>query len=186
MKNKIKIAIVAVFALTLASCSSGSGKKSEQSYLTLIDSLETERKLFFDKNMLPPKDLTLKSVQAYEFFVADYPKHTNAANYLFEAAKRYEIDLQDHLNAAKLYEKVYENYENFTHHAMALFHVANAYHSLGEDERAVQKFEEFIQKHPTHDFADDAQGMINIINMGGEEEFLKSILEKAKNDSIAS
>lgn len=185
MKNFILILITACF---LAACSSGEkgGKKSAESYLSLIDSLEKERKSFFDENKLPPRKLTLESVQAFEFFVADYPKHEKAASYLFESAKRYEIDLQDFNNAVRLYKEVYDKYPDYQHHAMALFHIGNAYHSMNDVEKAKETFNLFIKTYPNHDFADDAEGMINIIDMGGEEEFLRKILDQAKKDSVNS
>ena len=184
----MKYLLISITALTLlASCSSNdsttSGKKSKEGYVALIDSLEGARKGFFDNNQMPAKKLVLESVQAYEFFVADYPKDEKAAEYLFESAKRYEIDLQDYPNAIRLYKEVYDKYPDYENNAMALFHVGNVYHSMKDNENAIATFTDFKTKYSSHDFADDAEGMINIINMGGEEEFLKQILEKAKADT---
>ena len=182
MKNLIFITIVASLLISCGGSENG-GKKSKENYIALIDSLEGVRKSFFDKNQLPPKKLLLESVQAYEFYAADYPEDDKAAGYLFESAKRYEIDLADNKNAIRLYKEVYDKYPNYENHAMALFHIGNAYHSNKDTENAVKTFKEFMEKYPTHDFADDAEGMINIIEMGGEEEFLRRIMEQAEKDS---
>ena len=179
MKN-ILICFAIVAFVASCSNSSSTNKKSQESYISMIDSLEGVKKVFFDKNELPPKELILKTAQAYRFFVADYPNDEKAGQYLFEAAKQYEIGLQDYNNALRVYQQVYEEYESFEHHPMALFHIANVYHSMNDTENAIAKFKEFKDKYPNHDFADDAEGMINIIEMGGEEEFLKRIMEQTK------
>lgn len=185
----MKNIIFSIFILgMLASCSdSGSKSKSKESYQATIDSLETARKGFFEANQMPPKDQVLASVNAYEFYAADYPEDEKAAEYLFEAAKRYEIDLQDYNNALRLYQSVYDGYEKYEHHKMSLFHVGNVYHTMQDFDKAKEVFNDFKTKYPDHDFADDAEGMINIIDMGGEEEFLRRVMEKAKaeKDSIA-
>lgn len=184
----MKYLIITITTLTLlASCSNSestnNGKKSKENYTTLIDSLEGVRKGFFDNNQMPTRKLVLESVQAFEFFVADYPKDEKAAEYLFESAKRYEIDLQDYKNAIRLYQEVYDNYPDYGNHAMALFHIGNVYHSMNSTEQAKTIFNEFKTKYPDHDFADDAEGMIKIIDMGGEEEFLKKVLGQTQGDS---
>jgi len=185
MKNVIT-ALLAISILASCTSSENGGKKTKESYMTVIDSLEGVRKGYFENNQLPPKKLALESVHAYEFFVADYPEDEKAAHYLFESAKRYEIDLQDFNNAIRLYKDVYDKYPKYEHHAMALFHIGNAYHSMGDSEKAKAAFNDFKTKYPDHDFADDAEGMINIIDMGGEEEFLRRIMEQAEKDSTES
>ena len=185
MKNLILITIASTLLFSCGGSENG-GKKTKESYMAVIDSLENVRKGFFENNQLPPKKLALESVQAYEFFIADYPEDENAGEYLFESAKRYEIDLQDYNNAIRLYQEVYDKYPDYKHHKMALFHIGNAYHSMGDSEKAKAAFNDFKTKYPDHDFADDAEGMINIIDMGGEEEFLRRIMEQAKGDSTES
>ena len=112
MKKLVLISLVSVF---LFSCGNteNSNKKSEESYTTLIDSLENVRNAYFKKNQQPPRKLVLESVQAFEFYVADYPNDKKAAQYLFETAKRYEIDLNDNKNAIRIFQKVYDNYPEF-------------------------------------------------------------------------
>ena len=185
MKNII-IGLIAISILGSCTSSETSSKKSKESYIALIDSLEGVRKGYFENNQLPPKTSALESVQAYEFFVADYPEDEKAAEYLFESAKRYEIDLLDYNNAIRLYKEVYDKYPKYEHHKMALFHIGNAYHSSGDSEKAKEHFNDFKTKYPDHDFADDAEGMINIIDMGGEEEFLRRIMEQSGKDSTES
>lgn len=182
MKN-IFITIGSIVCILLYSCSTGSGTSQEQ-YQTKIDSLETARVSFFEASQMPPKDLVKESIKTYESFVNDYPDHANSGEYLFEAAKRSEIDLQDFEGAIRLYKRVYDNYENYKSHKMALFHIANAYHSMNDTTNAIANFELFIEKYPDHDFADDAQGMINFSRMG-EEAFFKNVIQKTpKKDSI--
>ena len=183
MKSVILITLASTLLFSCGGSENG-GKKSKESYTTLIDSLEGARKAYFDKNHLPPRILVLESLQAYEFYAADYPEDEKSANYLFESAKRYEIDLNDNKNAIRLYKEVYDKYPDYENHAMALFHIGNAYHSDKDNDNAIKTFKEFMEKYPNHDFADDAEGMINIIEMGGEEEFLRRIMEQAKQDSV--
>lgn len=183
-----KLILIITILSILTSCSNENSESSVEKttieqYQTKIDSLENARASYFKSTGIPPKELVLQSVQTYEFFAADYPDNEKTGGYLFEAAKRYEIDLQDYENAVKLYKEVYDNHEEYEHHKMALFHIGNAYHSLNDTTNAIANFKLFIQKYPKHDFADDAQGMIDFSRLG-EEEFFKRILEKTKKDSV--
>lgn len=182
MKN---LFIVFIISLFIASCSSKNhGGLSKDQYKAKIDSLENARTELFKSSSIPPKEQVLKSIHAFEFFAADYPDDEKAPEYLFEAAKRYEIDLQDFKNAIRLYKRVYEDYEDFEEHTMSLFHIGNAYHSMNDTTNAIATFKSFIKKYPNHDFADDAQGMIDFSRMG-EKEFFKRVLEKNQTkDSV--
>ena len=183
MKN---ILLIGWVAFILASCSNTtSDGLSKEQYQAKIDSLENTRNEFFKSSTIPPKEMVLKSIEAYELYADDYPTDDKSGGFLFEAAKRYEIDLQDFNNAIRLYKKIYDEYESHEHHTMALFHIGNAYHSLNDTTNAIKHFNLFIEKYPNHDFADDAQGMINLSRIG-EEEFFKQIMEKSKQkeDSI--
>lgn len=184
-KNMKHLLVIATSAMILFSCGGSGNKKSLAIYQSKIDSLEKVRVNYLTATKFPPTDLIKELIQVYEFRVADYPKDEKSAAYLFNAAQRYEMDLLDYKNAISRYQQVYDEYEEYENRPMALFHIGNAYHSLNDTTNAVAIFKKFQVEFPHHDFADDAQGMINYIRIG-EDEFLRRIQQQEVQDSVAS
>jgi tetratricopeptide (TPR) repeat protein len=163
-----------LLALTFA-CSKDQ-KKSEvvqmtqqQRLLVRIDSLSKLCQIDFDRN---PGALNLelhqdlvKNLEEYGYTFID----TLAPKYLVKAARMHEEIFKDKQRAVKLYGEIYNLFPDFPDRPMMVFYQGNAYHDLNDTTKAINIFQFFIKNYPDHPFADDAEGMINLIRMTEEE-----------------
>ena len=136
-----------------------------------IDSLNSIINTLAKKGELDIKT-TMYTVEAYEDFNHYYPEDEKSGLFLMKAGELYENVLNDKQRAIRRYQSAYLHKTEFEAKPMALFRSANLYADIGDTTRAIETFNLFIQKFPTHDFADDAQNMIKITRMG-MEEFIK-------------
>jgi len=134
-----------------------------------VDSLEN----LFAQSLQKSKKLDIKlamyTIQAYEYYAADYPEDPESAQYLFKAAYNYQNILGNYRKAVMLYEKVYNDYPEYENRPMMLFHLGNAYSELQDTTNAIGKLKLFIKSYPGHDFADDAEGLIRFMRLSEEE-----------------
>lgn len=107
-----------------------------------------------------------------------YPKDTLAAMPLYRAAEVVRA-MNDPKQTAAIYQKVYDNYPSFSKAAEALFMLGFTYdEDLGDLEKARTTYNDFLQKYPTHSFADDTQMLLE--NLGkSDEEILKELEKKS-------
>ena len=126
------------------------------------------------------------NVQASQDFVAmatkladKFPKDTLAALPLYRAAEVVRA-LNDPKLTASIYQKVYNNYPTFSKAPEALFMLGFTFdEDLGDLEKAETTYNDFLQKYPTHSFADDTQMLLE--NLGkSDEEILKELEKKSQ------
>ncbi|WP_020567934.1 tetratricopeptide repeat protein [Neolewinella persica] len=123
------------------------------------------------------------NVQASQDFVtiatqlADkFPSDTLAAMPLYRAAEVVRA-MNDPKLTASIYQKVYNNYPSFSKAPEALFMLGFTYdEDLGDLEKAKATYTDFLQKYPTHSFADDTQMLME--NLGKSDEEILMELEK--------
>jgi TolA-binding protein len=123
------------------------------------------------------------NVQASEDFVAmatklaeKFPKDTLAAMPLYRAAEVVRA-MNDPKLTASIYQKVYDSYPSFSKAPEALFMLGFTYdEDLGDMEKALVTYTDFLQKYPTHSFADDTQMLLE--NLGKSDEEILMELEK--------
>ena len=167
MKKLIPIILI---ALLFASCGPNKNQDKEK-----IDVLETE--LFSQTNGMINKEKALEVVDLYVAFADTYPEDSLSAEYLFKAA---DISMNMNLptKAIDLYKRIRAKYPSFRKAPECLFLSGYIYENyLGKLEEAKAIYEEFIQKYPDNDFADDAQ--ISINNLGkSPEELIKEFEAK--------
>ncbi|MFZ4800263.1 MAG: tetratricopeptide repeat protein [Bacteroidia bacterium] len=110
----------------------------------------------------------------YASFVEKYPDDERAPEFLFKAAQRSSI-----LNKAKegigFFEKLIVTYPNSKYCEQALFSIAFSYeNNLNDFDKARVYYNQFLQKYPNSELAEDAK--LSIENLGkSDEEFLESI-----------
>ena len=169
MKKLIPIILI---ALLFASC--GPNKNQDQEK---INALETE--LFSQTSGMINKEKALEVVDLYVAFADAYPEDSLSAEYLFKAA---DISMNMNLatKAIDLYTRIRAEYPSFRKAPECLFLSGYIYENyLGKLEEAKAIYEEFIQKYPDNDFADDAQ--ISINNLGKSPEELIKEFEAKQN-----
>lgn len=134
-----------------------------------VDSLENLFTQSLEKSKKLDIKLAMYTIQAYEYYAADYPEDPESAQYLFKAAYNYQNILGNHRKAIRLYEKGYNDYPGYENRPMMLFHLGNAYSELQDTTNAIGKLKLFIKSYPGHDFADDAEGLIRFMRLNEEE-----------------
>lgn len=105
------------------------------------------------------------------------PNDEKTADLLYEAARTAGY-IRSFPKAVELYEWVYSAYPDYDKASQALFMMAFTYdNEMRNVDRAKVLYEEFLQKYPTDDFADDA--LVLLQNLGkSEEEILKNLQKK--------
>ncbi|MBK7410136.1 MAG: tetratricopeptide repeat protein [Saprospirales bacterium] len=105
------------------------------------------------------------------------PEDPKTPDLVFEAARTAGY-IRSFPKAVELYDWVYTRYPDYSKASQALFMMAFTYdNEMGNVDRAKGLYEEFLQKYPNDDFADDAQALFQ--NLGkSEEEILKALQKK--------
>jgi len=142
-----------------------------------IENLEkqiaSEKFVFDEKGMQVAGELA----QAYVDFADAHADSPETPGCLYKAA-----DLMLNLNKSKesldLYNRIIYQYPDYEKAPECLFLMAYIYENNFQNYgKAKEIYEQFIQKYPTHDFADDAA--ISIENMGkSPEELIRMFEEK--------
>jgi TolA-binding protein len=118
---------------------------------------------------------------AYTSFVEKYPDDEHSPEFLFKAAQRSNI-LNKSQDGIILMQKLIANYPHSKFCEQALFSIAFSYENNLNDFGNARKFyDQFLQKYPNSELAEDAK--LSIENLGkSDEEFLESI----NKDSIVN
>jgi TolA-binding protein len=105
------------------------------------------------------------------------PADPRSPDMLYEAARTAGY-IRSFPKAVELYEWVYKHYPDYDKSSQALFMMAFTYdNEMRNVERAKSLYEEFLQKYPNDDFADDAQMLLQ--NLGkSEDEVLQELQKK--------
>ncbi|MDZ4844485.1 MAG: tetratricopeptide repeat protein [Chitinophagales bacterium] len=127
------------------------------------------------------------TITAYETFAQQYPQSKDAPEMLLKSADLHR-SLKEYDAALNLYQKIATDFPAFDKLAQTLFLQAFVYENeLYRLEKAKALYEEFLQKYPDHDLADDVQ--FSLQNLGKTpEEIIKGFeqQEAAPTDTSAS
>ena len=140
---------------------------------------QMENALFAEESSLDNLDKAKELMDGYTLFADQYPEDTLAPEYLFRAA-----DIAMNINrgemAINIYNRILKSYPDFRKAPECLFLKAYVYeNNLGQLNKARVFYQEFIDKYPDNDFADDAE--ISIQNLGkSPEELIREFEEKMK------
>ncbi|MEZ5050219.1 MAG: hypothetical protein R2766_11280 [Saprospiraceae bacterium] len=117
----------------------------------------------------------LNYVDACEAYALVY-KNDQAANYLYKASE-ISRTIQTYPKTVALYDWILRDYPNNTHAPTALFLKG---YILDDDfndvDKARQCYQEFLDKYPDNDFADDVKFLME--NLGKSDEEIFQIIEK--------
>lgn len=163
-----------VFLLTFLSIIACSKEKEAElsirdKHVLKIDSFETEIRTSIESAENPSIQLALGTVREYEIFTYKFPDDSLTPSYLFKSAQIFDGMLNDKAKAARLYQRIYDEYPKYKNRAMMLFYQGNALHDMGDTLNAINQLKLFIAKHPDHEFRDDAENLIKFIQMDEEE-----------------
>lgn len=122
---------------------------------------------------------SFKYVDACEAYALANPDNPKTPEYLFDAAEMAKL-LKTTNKALSIYDWLIEKYPNYSKTPSALFIKAfTLENELGNDELAKQAYQQFLDKYPDNDFADDAR--FSLENIGkSPDEVLKAIEARSK------
>ncbi|MEM9916493.1 MAG: tetratricopeptide repeat protein [Bacteroidota bacterium] len=119
-----------------------------------------------------------------EAFASGFSKDPQAAFMLFRAADVargigvYDLAIQH-------WQTVYDNYPEYEFWEEALFMMGYTYeNNIGDKAKAKEKYEAFLEKHPTHKRATDVKQILAVIDKSPEDlvrEFQKKQKEEQQN-----
>jgi len=176
MKKNIQI-VLALVALVAVACQSPKEKALQE-----IEALQVQDSVFNIENMAKEKD-------AYIAFADKYPDDERAPEFLFKAGQSMGAiasqtkDVKMHEEAITIFKRIQDNYPKHHYAEEALFLSGFVYENhLGNIEKAKATYQEFIEKYPESELAEDAQFAIN--NLGvSPEDIIKRAQQGAAADS---
>ncbi len=134
-----------------------------------IDSFESTIRASIDSAKNPSIQLALGVIKEYEVFTYKFPDDSLAPIYLFKSAQIFDGMLGDKAKAARLYQRIYDEYQDYPNRPMMLFYQGNTLHDMGDTTNAINQLKLFIAKYPDHEFRDDAENLVSFILMDEEE-----------------
>ena len=167
------IYIVTILVISF-SCSQQQ-KNNKQSIQESIDEMET--KLYNGEDAQVNMGDAVGLINLYQKFAKEYPKDSLAPIFLFRASDL-SMNLNRPVQTIALFNDLLDNYPEYEKVPSVLFLKAFVYEDQLKDlDKAKMYYEEFLEKYPDSDFADDAE--ISLKNLGKTPEEL--ILEFEKN-----
>jgi TolA-binding protein len=171
-----KFFLFVLLSVLISSCGQNSEKKK------MVDRIAaSEAKIFGDSTATIPNQSTgMEAIQAYTDYANAYPKDTASAEYLFKGAE-IAMNMNQSGMAIEQYNRILLNYPDFNKRAYCIF--LQAYileNQMNQYDQAKARYQEFIDKYPTHVLVKDAQASIE--NMGKPIEELIKQWEQKKTE----
>jgi outer membrane protein assembly factor BamD (BamD/ComL family) len=169
-----RIIITLLIVVLFASCESAKKKLSDEI-------AKGEARLFSDSVKSLNIDESNNVLNNYLVYADQFKDDTLSAEYLFKAA-----DLANGLRRPKeavaIFERLRTSFPEYRKTPAALFMQGFIYEtSLGEKEKAKEKYKDFIQKYPNHTLTPSAQASLDQLNANlSDEELIRSFEEKNK------
>jgi TolA-binding protein len=165
-----KILSLVFMGLVIASCSSPQQKMKSE--------IQEQEKAFYASQ---PGDANLAEVliSSYVSYVDDYPSDIDAPEFLFKAAD-IAMNMNKPQQAIKLFQRIIGDYPDFDKLPQCLFLQGYIYeNNLGNLQKAKEIYQEFLEKYPNDEFADDAE--VSLQNLGkSPEQLIREFEEKSK------
>lgn len=164
MRKFFLIAVIVFFTISCA----GPNNEAAEELKTSIELME--EKLYNSQDIKLSKNDALELIDLYETYAIDFPKDSLAAIYLFRASDL-SMNLQRPEATIALFNELLVKYPDYEKTPSVLFLKAFVYEDqLGDLVNAKKYYEEFLEKYPENDFADDAE--ISLKNLGKTPEEL--------------
>jgi tetratricopeptide (TPR) repeat protein len=129
---------------------------------------------------------SLKYVDACEAYALVFPKSESTPEYLFKAAEVAK-SLRTFPKSLSLYDWIIDGYPAYEKTATALFLKGFIIeNNLGDEEKAREVYNEFLQKYPDHELADDIAFLIENLGKSDEEilELIEQRSQQAKQEEL--
>jgi tetratricopeptide (TPR) repeat protein len=135
-----------------------------------IDSLETEiRKAVKSPTKAPDIRLAMYTIQAYQYFAADFPQDARAPEGLDRAGQLWSGVLGDHQKAVEYYEKAYKLYPAYKNRPQLLLQMGLACEAGKDTASAANAYQRLMGGYPEHPLASQARGLLKVMRMSEAE-----------------
>lgn len=167
--------------LFLAGCQSDGTKSTATETMdaaTLSKKIQTTRnQIYNEKNNKFDTGKAMEYIESCQAYAKVSPQDPEAAKYLFQAAetarsiKKYDL-------AMTIYDQIYKDFSSYPKAPQAMFLKAFTLDSeMQQYDQAKAIYQEFMDKHPTDEFADDTKFLLE--NLGkSDEEIIKQFEEQ--------
>ena len=174
MKAFKTIGFLLIATFLINACTSPKANK-----LAEIKTMEDE--LFSDESKMIDRTQADELIGLYVAYADEFPEDTEAAEYLFKAGDM-AMNLNMPRKAVQVFDRILTDYPDFEKTPQCLFLKGYVYeNNLGDLQTAKMIYEEFLEKYPDDEFADDAE--VSIKNLGKTpEELIKEFEEQAKEE----
>lgn len=171
-----KVVLISAVLISMMACSGPNN--SGDTRTSLQDSITTsENKMFNNQETRITKEDAISLIGFYEKYADEFPEDSLAPVYLFRASD-ISMNLQQPVKTIDLFNKIMTKYPDYEKTPSVMFLKAFVYEDQLHDlSKAKKYYEEFLEKYPDSDFADDAK--ISLQNLGkSPEELIKEFEEK--------
>ena len=166
------LSILMLAVVVFAACSS-----KQEELKTEIKTMEDV--LFADANKMIDKAKARELIDMYVQFGDEFPESEEAPSMLFKAGDM-SMNLNMPKEAVDIFDRIMNNYPDYEKTPQCLFLKGYIFeNNMGDLNGAKKIYEEFLEKYPNDDFADDAE--VSIKNLGkSPEELIKEFEEQQK------
>lgn len=145
---------------------------------TLSKKIEETRNLIYnEKDNKFDSQKAMDYIQYCQSFAEAAPQDPNAAKYLFQAAETAR-SIKKYNRALTIYDQIYKDFSSYSKAPQAMFLKAFTLDSeMQQYDKAKVLYQEFMEKHPQDEFADDTKFLLE--NLGkSDEEIIKQFEEQ--------
>ncbi|MCD6367195.1 MAG: tetratricopeptide repeat protein [Bacteroidales bacterium] len=162
--------LLAVAPLFYWGCTNSGGEDAMTGRDSAIVSVQNlEKRLYADSSQTIKPGVAMETMIAYARFAHDFPTDSLSPEYLFKAAEIARA-LHNGQEAVLYYDKICTDYPNYEKTPTSLFLKAFTYENILKDTvNAKVGYQEFIEKYPNNQFADDAQYSLKYLGKSPEE-----------------
>jgi len=160
--------LVIVAAITLSACTSAIDKEKKK-----IEGMEAE---LFNENagMISPEQ-SEELIMTYMNFADQYAQSADAPEYLFRASD-IAMNMGNFSMSLNLLSRIMKDFPDYPKVAQCLFLQGFIWeNNIGNIEKARELYEQFLQKYPDNEFADDVE--LSLRNLGKTPEELIRMFE---------
>lgn len=165
-----------LFLVIFGAISCSSPQKQRKEKIT-----DLEKELFSEEDKVLDKEKAQTLVTAYIAYADEFAGDSESPLYLFKAGDMV-MNLKLPQKAISIFDRILRDYPEFEKAPQCLFLKGYIYENeIGDLNTAKKIYEDFLQKYPDDDFADDAE--VSIKNLGkSPEELIREFEEKAKQN----
>ena len=138
---------------------------------------ETRNQIYSEKDNKFDDKKAMEYIEYCQSYAKLVPQDTEAAKFLFQAAETAR-SIKKYDQAMAIYDQIYTDFNSYPKAPQALFLKAFTLDSeMQQYDKARVLYQEFIEKHPEDEFADDTKFLLK--NLGkSDEEIIKQFEEQ--------